>query len=110
MSVGGVSRIGSSVGTIVGVLISVGVTVGKAVKVKVNVGVEVDIWVESSITGTGAACARGVQALRDKNKMIKKVAMRFTGLPPGDEMNCCFNGSIYLIVPKIMKPSAKPDR
>jgi hypothetical protein len=100
MSVGGVLRIGSRVGTIVGVLTKVGVTVGEDARVKINVGVDAGIRVASSITGTGAACAGGVQALMDKNKMIKKVVMRFTGLPPGDEMNCCFNGSIYLIVPK----------
>jgi hypothetical protein len=89
-------RIGLSVGTFVGVLISVCVTVGKAVvNVKINVGVDVDIWVESSITRTGATCARGLQALMNKNRMTKRVVMRFIGLPPGDEMNCCFNGRVY---------------
>ena len=95
MSVGGVLRIGLSVGTIVGVLISVGVTVGEVVNVKVNVGVDIGIRVESAITGTGANCARGLQALINKKRMTKRVGMRFIGLPPGAEMNCYFNGRVY---------------
>jgi hypothetical protein len=99
MSVGGVARIGSSVGTIVGVLISVGVTVGNIVAVKVDMGMEDGIRVESSSTGTGATWARGVQAPMNKNRITVRVVMRFIGLPPGAEMNFCYNGSIYIIVP-----------
>jgi hypothetical protein len=107
MSVGGVERIESSVGTIVGVLINVGVTVGNAVAVKVDIGMDGGVRVGSSSTGTGATWARGVQALMNKNRMTMKVVMCFIGLPPGDEMNCCFNGRIYVIVPK---PGSHPLR
>jgi hypothetical protein len=77
MSVGGVLRMGSSVGAMVGVLVGGGVNVGSTVAVRVSVGTDVGILVESSITGTGAICAAGVQALLNRNTMSKLIVIRF---------------------------------
>jgi hypothetical protein len=91
MSVGGVLRMGWRVGTIVGVNVGAGVTVGSAVGVNVSVGGSVEVLVGSLISGTGATCATGVQALLHKTTMRKRSAMCFKEIPPGDEVSRCTN-------------------
>lgn len=86
---------GSSVGATVGVNTGVSVATGNAVAVDVDVGIKVGALVEKSISGSGATCATGVQALLHKTTMKKRSAMCFKDIPPSDEVNCCFNGNLY---------------
>lgn len=94
MSVGGVLRIGSSVGAMVAVFASAGVIVGDGAAVTVDMDIAVQttvgmgdgVSVICSTIGSGATCATGTQAFKNKNVMIKTIAMRFMGFFP--LMNC----------------------
>ena len=97
MSVGGVLRSGSGVGVTVAVCAGVTVIVGQAVAVEVIVGRNVGVLTGCSISGTGAICATGVQALLQEAKMRKRSARCFKDIPPSDEVSCCFNGNIYSV-------------
>ena len=99
MSVGGVWRIGWRVAISVAVLTGVDVAVGNAVIVEVGVGRKGGVPVGSSISGIGATCATGVQAPVNRKTRRKRNAMGFKGVPPGDEVGCCFNGHICWVVP-----------
>ena len=90
MRVGGVLRIGSNVGVMVGVSVGAGVivregtvvTVFMDMAVKTTVGMGDGVPVAASITGTGATCATGAQALMNKSMLIKMRVSCFMSIPP----------------------------
>jgi hypothetical protein len=91
----------------VGVLVGVKVAVGNVVGVTVRVGTKVGA-IEVMAAGVDANDAMGVQAALSTNKIRRIAIRRCMGIPPCDEMNCCYNGIAEYVVPEFISRQQMP--